>query len=137
MAVSLPSEAKHSNTQPTRFSINPDDPFGITTQMSITKVNNTELISSIGTEVEDHRVKYIEGAGAVVVGLLGLAWSGDKGSKDFQPISIDTYELLTVLNIGRGEGGGQGTVVKKTGSQQAVDLSVSFGPLQDDAIDTT
>ena len=136
VVTSIPSEAKHSNSQPTRFAMTPDDPFGVTTQMSITKVDNTELISSIGTEVEDHRVKYIEGAGAIVVGLLGIAWSGDKGTKEFQPISIDTYELLTSLKVGRGEGGGQASAVKKSGTQQAVDFTVSFGPVPDDAIDT-
>ncbi|MGK8436820.1 hypothetical protein ACRS3X_05595 [Ectopseudomonas hydrolytica] len=130
--VSVPAEAQPEADARTRFILIQDDPWGVDTHLKVTKIDNTDLVSSIGTEVEDKRVKYIETAGAVVVGLLG-SMALDGTTPDL-PLSIDSYKLLRDANISRKGGEVFGRAVSPD-NQTKIEFKVLFGSVKDDALD--
>lgn len=131
--VSVPAEAEAHPDTPTRFAIRQDDPWGVDTHLKVTKLDNTDLLASIGTEVEDKRVKYIETAGAVAVGLLGAAALA--GSDKELPLSIDSYQLLRAANVKRDEGVAYGIVTAP--DKTSVKFTAAIGPVKPDALDTS
>lgn len=50
-----------------------DDKWGRATTLQWTKIPNTELLSTVGTEVTDNRVKVAKAVGETVTGLIGLS----------------------------------------------------------------
>lgn len=49
-----------------------DDKWGRATTLQWTKVQNSELLATVGTEVTDNRVKVAKAVGETVTGLIGL-----------------------------------------------------------------
>ncbi|HCF2990384.1 hypothetical protein OD781_08795 [Pseudomonas aeruginosa] len=132
--VSVPAEAEPHPDTPTRFAIRQDDPWGVDTHLKVTKLDNTDLLASIGTEVEDKRVKYIETAGAVAVGLLGAV--ALTGTDKELPLSIDSYQLLRAANVKRDKGVAYGKVTAPDGNT-SYKFTASIGPVKPDALDTS
>lgn len=129
--ISVPAEARPEDGLRTRFMLRQDDSFGVDTHLKVSKLDNTDLLSSVGTEVEDKRVKYIEAAGTLAVGLVG-ALGLDAGSE--LPISIDSYQMLSDSKITR-EGGRAFAMVKSPDDSKTIHLQAFFGPVKDDALD--
>ena len=115
----------------TRFMLRQDDAFGVDTHLSVTKIDNTDLLSSIGTEVEDKRVKYVEALGSLATGVIGTM-ALMEGSE--LPISIDSYKILKNSEVARNDGTVYAIVTSPDGTQ-TIHLQAKFGPIKDDAID--
>lgn len=137
--ISVPAEAqpekapagKPDEELQTRFILRQDDAFGVDTHLNVTKIDNTDLLSSIGTEVEDKRVKYMEALGSLattVIGALALAESSEL------PISIDSYQILKDGKIARKRDGAY-AIVTSPDAARKIHLYAEFGPINDDAID--
>ncbi|MFS1287217.1 hypothetical protein ACLRDI_05830 [Pseudomonas piscis] len=124
--ISVPAEAEPSDNYPSRFLLRQDDSWGVDTHLKVT------LLASIGTEVEDKRVKYIEGAGSLLVGLIGAAALDDSTVK--LPISIDSYKLLLLSASNRGEVKDVLGKITNPGNK-AINFKISFGGIANDAID--
>lgn len=131
--ISVPAEAESLTNYPTRFLLRQDDPWGVDTHLKVTKRDNTELLASIGTEVEDKRVKYIEAGAGVLVGLIGAA--ALDGSTVNLPISIDSYKMLQLLASDRKAV--SDATGKIEGPSGKIDFKISFGEVADDAIDVS
>jgi hypothetical protein len=79
-----------------KLALQHDDDFWVTTKVNITKFDNTDLISEIGTEVTDNRIKFIEAAaGLAKTAISDFVAAGPKGieEKDL-PLEIDLNSLL-------------------------------------------
>ncbi|MEX6780372.1 hypothetical protein [Pseudomonas aeruginosa] len=132
--VSVPAEAEAYDDAQTRFAIRLDDPWGVDTHLKVTKLDNTDLLASIGTEVEDKRVKYIETAGAVAVGLLGAVALAETDKE--LPLSIDSYQLLREANVQREKAVTYGKVTAPDG-KTSFKFEAAFGPIKPDALNTS
>lgn len=132
--VSVPSEAESYGDAQTRFAIRQDDTWGVDTHLKVTKLDNTDLLASIGTEVEDKRVKYIEAASAVAVGMLGAVALAET-DKDL-PLSIDSYKLLRESSVHRNSGEAYGTVTAPDG-KTSFKFVADIGPIKQDALPTS
>ncbi|MEB3438117.1 hypothetical protein U8291_13940 [Pseudomonas sp. A2] len=130
-AEALPDPEDAAQDIRTRFMLRQDDAFGVDTHLSVTKIDNTDLLSSIGTEVEDKRVKYVEALGSLATGVIG-AMALMEGSE--LPISIDSYKILKNSKIAR-NGGIAHAIVKSPDGNRMIHLQAKFGPIKDDAID--
>ncbi|VVO63665.1 hypothetical protein PS925_01362 [Pseudomonas fluorescens] len=129
--ISVPTEAQLESDSRTRFMLRQDDAFGIDTHLKVTKIDNTDLLSSVGTEVEDKRVKYIEAAGTLAVSLIGaLALNADSEL----PISIDSYQVLRDGEIKRKADTAYAKITSPDQSK-TIHFQANFGPVKDDAID--
>ncbi|GHS84232.1 hypothetical protein ACOQNQ_02835 [Pseudomonas juntendi] len=129
--TSVPAEAKSEPDAQTRFILRQDDAFGVDTHLKVTKLDNTDLLSSIGTEVEDKRVKYIQAVGTLAVGILGAAALTSSAEL---PISIDSYDLLRNSQIKR-NGGKAFAKLTSPDASKAIHLEAEFGPVKDEALD--
>lgn len=143
--VSVPAEVEKSDQLqstdgvdvPTRFILRQKDSFGVDTHLKLTKLDNTDLIHSFGTEVEDKRVKYIQGAASVLVGVIGAFGLDGEDPERAQPVSIDTLKMLTENKIGR-QATSTASYGKITGPGKTAPVSfkITFGAVKDDAINT-
>lgn len=138
--ISVPAEAqpepapagKPNEELRTRFMLRQDDTFGVDTHLNVSKIDNTDLLSSIGTEVEDKRVKYVGALGSLVTGVIGALALTD--GTDL-PISIDSYQMLKDNEVGRGKKDAYAIVTAPNKTQ--IHLHATFGPIKDDAIDNS
>lgn len=129
--ISVPAEAEAVAGFPTRFMLRQDDSWGVDTHLKVTKRDNTELLASIGTEVEDKRTKYIEGAGSLLVGLIGAV--ALDGSTVSLPLSIDSYQLLQLSGSTRADV--PSALGKITGpGGKVINFKATIGGVADDAI---
>lgn len=101
---------------------------GVSTRINLVPRENTMLIQSIGTEVEDSRLKYISEVGTAIVGLIGFSLKfSDKVKVEF-PGGFDTWDQLKVAN--------RGGIVEQKVPTCGVGLEcwISFDPISKDAI---
>lgn len=126
------------------FQIRPDDPWLIKTSFKWTKRENTNMLQSVGTEVEDNRVKTIESVGGVLASIVSIAFTAynlpfklgdeDQPHKPVPPkptlklpLAIDTEPFLNGYTSGViNDVADNGTPKDKGGK---VPFSLSFGPL--------
>lgn len=102
-ATSVPTDNRVEGETVRLFSITPDSPWGVETHLNITYIDNTRIVSSIGTSVEDNRVKYIgEIVGIVTTivkaaAVLGPVAGAGPDMPDHLPAVIDprAYEART------------------------------------------
>lgn len=77
------------------YSIIPDDSFMVATHLKLVHRPNTNLIESLGTEIEDRRVQFIQQVGSVVAGLIPFfAITVDKEKLGQIPSHIDVTRLF-------------------------------------------
>jgi hypothetical protein len=129
--ISVPAEAQPEDDARTRFLLRLDDDFGVDTHLNFTKIDNTDLLASVGTEVEDKREKYIEAAGTLAVSILGVV--AMDGTSEL-PISIDSYKVLRDSGIKRLAGTAYGKIMSPN-QADVIEFEADFGPIKDDALD--
>lgn len=104
------------------YSIEPGYQLGIRTSINVALRENSYLIDSIGTEVQDNRIKYIQSATSILTTGLGagiLNITSPIPTLPRLPIAIDTAEILSRYNT-------------KAAIERAAttpDYSIGFGPL--------
>jgi hypothetical protein len=86
------------------YAMTPEDNLFMTTHLKVVHRANTDLLESLGTEIEDKRVQFIQQVGAFVTGLLGVA--GASAGK--LPSTIDVTKLIEDA----GEKKGQAIILK-------------------------
>lgn len=69
------------------------DPPGITTNLNVTKFENTDLLKEVGVEVTDDRVKLIGQLGTIVKTVAGLPFAADKSAAPLHK-TIDVNDVL-------------------------------------------
>lgn len=131
-------EAIPGESEGNLFQIHQDDPWLIKTSFKWVKRENTNLLQSVGTEVEDNRVKTIQAAGGALASIATVLYTQmiDLNVDDSPPplakakvtlpLAIDTEPFL----IGYVKGGLPDTA--DNGSSNAagkVGFTLSFGPL--------
>lgn len=116
--VSAPSEYNDF-----KVTLTHDDSVGVRTILNITKIDNTDLVKEIGTEVVDSRVDWVNKIGGVIATLAPVAFDATKGltAKDL-PKVINVQPHLKTIAVG-----GQENVQISGG------VIIDFGPLPKDA----
>lgn len=85
-----------------RFAVGRADAPGLRTNVNISKIDNTDLIKEVGTEVVDSRADYIQKIGGIAVALVGLGIFDTDKSKPKQylfPATIDVQQTLEKSGI--------------------------------------
>lgn len=82
------------------FAITPWNRYGVTTRVSLAKVDNTQLVQSVAVSVEDKRKEYIGQAFKLLGTLSGIAPQGAPAADVAPrfPAEIDTLDWLTKSN---------------------------------------
>jgi hypothetical protein len=81
---SLPVESQ------TKLALEYADSPGVSTEVKISKLPNTALVSEIGVEVSDHRIEYINDAGALVKTVVSMVPFAETGVEvKTLPIEVD------------------------------------------------
>lgn len=134
--LSLPAEAESSDGINTRFMLRPASAWGVNTHLKVTKIENTELLASVGTETEDKRIKLLESAGALAVNIISFGIT-DKGTDTTSlPISIDSYALMRSGDVERdAKDNIAATASFNDTDNNTVHFTASFSAIPDDAID--
>lgn len=70
------------------------DSWGTATVLKATPRENSRVLQSVAVEFDDKRAEYIQTAGQVVVGLIGLGLLGPAPASSPTPQSIDVAEIL-------------------------------------------
>ncbi|MES2826278.1 MAG: hypothetical protein V4732_21975 [Pseudomonadota bacterium] len=81
------------------------DSWGVSTNLNIAKVANTDLIQEAGVEVSDQRVELIGKVGSVITKIAGnilLSEPGEKKAKFL--LNIDTKKEMAAQNVGSTQG---------------------------------
>ncbi|MGU5846092.1 hypothetical protein [Aeromonas hydrophila] len=135
--IAVPAEAEAFDDTLTHFALRQEDSWGVDTHLAVTKIDNTDLLASIGVETEDKRIKYIEAVGAVGVSVLGMmAWSNSINTQAGLPLSIDSYTLLRSANVKRDTMVTNGEIESPNGISH-IKFQATFGPIKDDALDNS
>ena len=131
-------EAIPGESEGNLFQIHQDDPWLIKTSFKWVKRENTNLLQSVGTEVEDNRIKTIQAVGGALASIASVFLTqtidlDDEGSpvppakaKVALPLAIDTEPFLTAYTKG------DLPDTADNGSSDAagkVGFTLSFGPL--------
>ncbi|MGY4661160.1 hypothetical protein ACVWZ9_001954 [Pseudomonas chlororaphis] len=140
--VSTPAEAgANGNASQVSFMIRPSDGLGTKTHLKVTKRDNTDLLESVGTDIEDNRTKVIESVGGVAVSLIGaiavaspVSLGGHcKPEPAELPLAIDTEAFLdSTKSRAADQIPRNGSIVRDC--VQQVDFRIKFGSLPSDAI---
>lgn len=111
----------------TVYGIVPADQPGVSTVMNVTARENTMLVESIGTDIKDNRVKFIQDFGSAIVMLASGGVLKRKKASDCQwPRVIDINPLLN---------GPKPEKQSLKGSlKNGCDFTIDFGPVPPDAI---
>jgi hypothetical protein len=120
------------------------DPLGFSDNLVLTHRSNSLLIDSIGTDLQDTRVKLIEQVGGAVTTLVGMGGLGiraqtvEKEVPAF-PALIEVNKYLKENKPKNGNAAEEsayraGTSLKLTGDATKLDYDVVFGPIPGDAI---
>jgi len=112
------------------YAIMPQDNFFTTTHLKVTHRANTDLIESLGTEIEDKRIQFIQQVGGFITGLLGVAGA----SADTFPSYIDVTKFVD--EIEDKEKARQ--AISKTGEKLPdgnTTYNIDIGPVSKDAIE--
>lgn len=124
--VSIPAE-----TDSARYMIRPTRSMGVETRLNVVKIDNTDIISSVGTEVEDNRQKIIQATGAVAVGLIGVMEKPAPGA--ILPLTVETEPFLNTTKSKEADAEPrQGSIQNANG--EVLDFIIEFGALPVDAI---
>lgn len=67
-----------------KFAVRIIEKFGVKTNLNLTKIENTPLVSQVGSEVTDNRVEWIQQAGSVITKLVPLG-AAQEPTQDLQP----------------------------------------------------
>ncbi|MHA3736678.1 hypothetical protein ACXR0M_13530 [Pseudomonas sp. Eth.TT006] len=131
-------EAIPGESEDNLFQIHQDDPWLIKTSFKWVKRENTNLLQSVGTEVEDNRIKTIQAVGGALASIAAVLFTktidleDDGGpvppakAKVALPLAIDTEPFLS------GYTGENLQYTAENGSSEAagkVGFTLSFGPL--------
>lgn len=110
------------------YGIVPADQPGISTAMKVNARENTMLVESIGTEIKDNRVKFIQDFGGVFTALVGMGVAADTpGCKASQlPQVIDVSRHLNVPTLT--------SVTQKGTLTKGCEYIVKYGPIPPDAV---
>lgn len=140
--ASTPAEAG-ANGEPSKvsFMIRPSDSMGIKTHLMVKKRDNTDLLESVGTEIEDNRTKMIESVAGIAVSVIGIAAlaappSGDGGCIPMPaelPLAIDTEEFLNATKTKAADPKARHGSIQRT-CVDPVRFDIQFGSLPGDAI---
>lgn len=102
------------------------DSWGIKTNLSLTKIDNTALVKEAGTDLTDSRADLIAKYGAAAVKVIGAAAAFTAASPSLPPLpkEIDVQVLLEANKVGRDP--------MKVDAGEGVDIEI--GPVPPDAI---
>jgi hypothetical protein len=110
------------------YAIAPSNSWGVKTNLNLATRENTLMVSSVGTEVEDNRVKYIQQAASVIAALIPLIALAPTSEPSF-PAVIDVSRIH--LTLGQDDGKEKTIQGKLNGLQ---DYTVKYGPVSPSAI---
>jgi hypothetical protein len=109
----------------TVYGVVPADQPGVSTAMNVTARENTMLVESIGTDIKDNRVKFIQDLGSAIVMLAGFS-ALENASGCRWPEVIDISDYLSAHRRDK--------YTQKGALKNGCDFVIDFGPIPPDAI---
>lgn len=88
-AISIPTEDEVS-----KYSMTPHDTIFLKTHIKATYIDNTRILSSIGAELEDNRIKVIQAAGAGLTAMAPIVTLAGTPLDPKLPVVIDVAEYV-------------------------------------------
>jgi hypothetical protein len=115
------------------FGITPWNRMGVTTRLSLAKIDNTQLVQSVTVSVEDKRVEYIGEAFKLLSTITGVAPAAAPSTSKINrfPLVIDTYQLMGYHSCDRNTC----TIKVLDTNRDPLDATLIVSPTPPDAID--
>jgi hypothetical protein len=126
--LTVPTDASAGTKQPVTYALIPDSGFGVTTKLKVTYADNTRLITSVGVEVEDNRVKLIGQIASAVIAAAPFFLAGP-------PVSCDTCPNNLPFVIDPQEYMDSKKEWRETPSDPQWEYSLAIDPAPTDAVD--
>ncbi len=116
-----------------KFALAHDNSFWVTTTVSITKIDNTDLVKQIGVDTADQRVDYINAAATVITKLAPLILTmGPDGTRTVAKLDTKRLPFEFDLDEALKNGDGPGQLNLKPAGHD--DLIMTLGAVPPDAV---